>query len=105
MSVYLCICISVLSQICNKYIWHVCQMSQKVQNVKMVFVSVCVCPCVCVYLYFCVCGVPFINLVSLAFYPNKPKSAKCDFLKIPNFKNIINRCTIFLPVGSLSIGA
>ena len=48
-----------------------------------------------IYISLCVVCVPFINLVSLACMPNKPKSAKCEFLKKnPNFKNIINRCII-----------
>ena len=46
-------------------------------------VSVYVRACVCVHLYFSVCVVcvPFINLVPLAYMPNKPKRAKCEFLK------------------------
>ena len=37
------------------------------KNTKMVSVSMCA--CFCVYLYFCVCGMSFINLVSLACLP------------------------------------
>ena len=62
-------------------------MSQKVQNVKMVSV------CVCVYLYMCVCGMPNVKLVFLAYMSNETKSAKCEFFK-KFFKNIIDRCII-----------
>ena len=46
--------VSVHVQFCGaKYLWYVCQMSQKVQNVEMVSVSVCVhvsvCICMCVW--------------------------------------------------------
>ena len=68
----ICACVSLWYA---KYIWHLYQMSQKVQNVKMVSVCVCV-------------------LVFLACMSNEAKSAKCDFLKIRNFKNIIDRCII-----------
>ena len=55
--VYICLCICAYMYVCGvpniKLVsLHVCQMSQKVQNAKMV--SVPVCACVCVYLYFCV---------------------------------------------------
>ena len=79
MCVYVCACLSVCA--CAivwyaKYLWHVCQMSQKVQNVKMVPVSVCVHESfVCTSM--CVCGVPNVKLVSLACMPNDPKSVKC----------------------------
>ena len=57
--------------------------------------SVSVYACVCMYLYFCVYSVSFINLVFLAYLPNKQKSAKCEFLKkIHNFKSIIDKYTI-----------
>ena len=95
----LCTCVCLCVCMCNSVVcqisWHVCQMSQKVQNVKMVSLSVCA--CVCVHLYFSVCvyGVPFKNLVSLTCMPNKPKSAKCNIsLKIHNFKNTNDRCII-----------
>ena len=58
MSLYICLSIcACVSLWYAKYIWHVYQMSQKVQNVKMVPV------CVCVYLYMCVCGMPNVKLV------------------------------------------
>ena len=40
-------------------------------------ICICVCMCLCTFLFLCVC-VPFINLISLAYMPNKPK---CEFLK------------------------
>ena len=54
-------------------------MSQKEQNTKMVSVSVCA--CVCVYLYFYVCGVPFVNLESLACLPMSQKVQNVKFFK------------------------
>ena len=50
-------------------------MSQKVQNVKMVFV------CVCVYLYMCVCGMPNVKLVFLACMSNEKKVQNVNFFK------------------------
>ena len=48
----------------------------------MVSVSVCV---------LSVCGMPLINLVSLALFANESKSVKCEFFKkFSNFKNIID---------------
>ena len=53
----------------------------------MVSVSLCV--------HVSVCGMPLINLVSLACLPMSQKVLKCEFfLKIHNFKNIIDRCII-----------
>ena len=81
---YVCVSVHVKSVVCqikNLYVWHVCQIFQ---NVKMIsiFESVCVCMClsVSVFLCVCVCVVSFINLVSLACFPNEPKSAKCEFV-------------------------
>ena len=51
---------------CNSVVY---QMSQKVQNAKLVSA------CVCVSLY--VCGAPNVKLVSLACMLNDPKSVKC----------------------------
>ena len=71
MSLYMCLSIcACVSLWYAKYIWHVYQMSQKVQNVKMVSV------CVCVYLYMCVCGMPNVKLVFLACMSNETSEKK-----------------------------
>ena len=63
-----------------------CKM-QKCYLYQCVHVSVCIC--------ISVCSVSFINLAFLVFSPNKPKSAKCEFLKkIRNLKSITDKCTI-----------
>ena len=61
----------------------------------MISVSVCVCMCLC-KLYFSVCVVCLIYKLSIfGMYAKWAKTAKCEFfLKIHNFKNIINTCTI-----------
>ena len=79
-----------------KYLWHV---YQRVQNVKMVCVCVFVCVpniklvkckngiCLCVpvsvYVHVSVCGMPLINLVSLACLPMSQKVQNVNFLKNP----------------------
>ena len=68
-----------------------------VPNIKLVKYKngICLCVPVSVYVHVSVCGMPLINLVSLACLPMRAKSVKCEFfLKIHNFKNIIDRCII-----------
>ena len=48
-----------------------------------------------VYVHVPVCGMPLTNLVSLACLPMSQKVQNVNFLKIQNFKNIIDRCIIY----------
>ena len=56
-----------------KYLWHVCQMSQKVQNVKMVSVSVCVheSVCICMCLWCAKCEITIFGMYAKS-------SKKCE---------------------------
>ena len=64
-------------------------------NIKLVKCKYGICLRVHMSVYVPVCGMPLINLVSFGMFANESKSVKCDFfLKIRNFKNIIDRCII-----------
>ena len=68
-----------------------------VPNIKLVKCKngICLCVPVSVYVPVSVCGMPLINLVSLACLPMSQKVQNVNFFKkIRNFKNIIDRCII-----------
>ena len=80
----MCACVCVYLCVCG------------VPNIKLVKCKngICLCVPVFVYEHVSVCGVPLINLVSLACLPMSQKVQNVIFLKIHNFKNIIDRCII-----------
>ena len=82
--VCVCACVCVYLCVCG------------VPNIKLVKCKngICLCVPVSVYVHVSVCGMPLINLVSLACLPMSQKVQNVNFLKIHNFKNIIDRCII-----------
>ena len=93
--VCVCACVCVYLCVCG------------VPNIKLVKGKngICLCVPVSVYVHVSVCGMPLINLVSLACLPMSQKVQNVNFLKIHNFKSIIDRCIISFLVDSPSIGA
>ena len=79
-----------------------------VPNIKLVKCKngICLCVHVSVYVHVSVCGMPLINLVSLACLPMSQKVLKCEFfLKFITLRILLMMMYNFFPVGSPSIGA